>query len=251
MIFCVALCFAACGGKAERYGDKFDHGTVDLKISDCGLSEHVVRIDGKSDTTVFFEGHEYSFSLRPGTHRIHVWADVEGVFVIGDVAYVEAVSTGGVLPYPERFFSSATTVTVDPDGVHSVVALMKGHLRELVLVVDGFSEGVESIRGRLSGVAGSMNIDTEILGESSTVEMDFVRGEDGLWRSTARMFGVVGSVQTFRAEVTYLATRSDDRQEPSAALSEIGRGVFEKDLSDELRSFNDDKNSPMHLVMGL
>ncbi len=228
-----------------------EHGRITLTTDWSARGEgidipgsHHVLTNGDDEGRQTFTAHtnDHPELFAPGTHRLHLWHDAAGITVSGNTASVASLSrAGGFVGNPDWFFSAAMDVEIEADKVHPVTATMQQQVRELTLVIaptGGTTDKIESITGTLSGVAGTLDIDTGAHGTPSDVALTFTKiteGPDaGKWSATVRLLGVAGSEQTLTGAITFT-------DGSPAAVS------LDSDLSATLSTFNADKKTPIAL----
>ncbi|MDR2890096.1 MAG: FimB/Mfa2 family fimbrial subunit [Alistipes sp.] len=228
-----------------------DHGRVTLTTDWSERGEDVeipdawhVRVNGDDATRQTFAraSVELPDLFAPETHRLHLWHDAPGITMSGNVASVEAVILNRAAPRtvsadPGWFFSDAVGIEIEKDKVHELTVTMHQQVRRLTLVVEptgDAAERVESISATLSGVAGTLDIDTHHHGSPSHVALDFTKGTDGKWTATMKLLGIAGAEQKLTGTIVF-----EDGTPLSIAL--------ESDLSTALVDFNADKKTPLTL----
>lgn len=252
LIIAAAILLTACDVKDPIYNTPHpEHGkitlTTDWSARGDGIDipgSHHVRANGEEAGKQTFTAHtnDHPELFTPGTHRLHLYHDATGISVSGNTASVASVTrAGGIVGNPDWFFSAAMDVEIEADKVHPVTATMQQQVRELMLVIaltGGTTDKIESITGTLSGVAGTLDIDTAEHGTPSDVALTFTKiteGPDaGKWSATVRLLGITGSVQTLTGTITFT-------DGSPAAVS------LDSDLSAALAMFNADKKIPLAL----
>lgn len=249
---CACTFFAACDGNYNTSHP--DYGTVTL-TTDWGQrtggidlpASYTVQV-GDYSTAVGEATNTLDHLFLPGAYRLRVYNSPQRVFVTGNVATVgEDVpapgSTGRFLqPLPGWFFSCVADVAIEADTDHEFTAPMQQQVRRLTLLIEPMGNTrnrIQGIEGSLSGVAGSLDLDTGTHGDASNVALSFSRiatgSNAGKWTATVRLLGIVpGSPQTLTAEIRFL-----DGTPASVSLV--------SDLSAGLSAFNTDKMYPLTL----
>lgn len=183
----------------------------------------------------------------PATYRALVCNTADHIAVSGTTASVEAASVAApsalslVDNAPGWFFSCAMDMPIEKDKTQNFTAIMRQQVRQLTLVIEpvgGTADRIESIAGTLSGVAGTLDIDTQTHGSPSNVALTFtkiVSGPDaGKWSATVRLLGVAGSRQQLGAVVAFTGNTP-------APID------LDSDLTTALAGFNSDKKTPLTL----
>ncbi len=238
-------------GKIVLTADKSQHGQdVDIRGS------YHARVDGDQARQQSFttKVKELAGLYEPGEHRIVVWHDAEGIDVNGNTAAVGTTNvmwdgelTPGrgefLIPDPGWLFSCAMDVAVKPDKVNLVTAVMTPRVRQLTLIVEPVGETIdriENITAMISGVAGTIDLDSGAHGTPSCVMLPFTRidsGPDaGKWSATVRLVGIADG-----AEAQLTGTISFVGGSPADV-------ALESDLGGALAGFNDGDEAP--LVIG-
>jgi hypothetical protein len=211
--------------------------------------EYNVRADGDESAKRTFTQtvSEHPDLFEPGTHRLHAWNDAEGVTVSGNTASVATITTNRAAPtmlesLPGWFFSCALDAEIESDTRHEVSVHMRQQVRELTLIIEPTAEGsdrIERVSARLSGVAGTLDIDTGEHGMPSDIYLDFTKitqgPNAGRWVVTARVLGIVGTEQRLTGTIMFSA---------SYGTPDIR---FESDMSSTLVGFNVDKPATLAL----
>ncbi len=245
---------ASCGEKEPTpptYNtDHPEHGKITLTTDWSQRGEgidipgsHHVRANGdeagKQTFTAATNDHPELFD--PGTHRLHVWHDAAGITVSGNTATVAAQAgntrAGGIDTSPDWFFSAAMDVEVAADTDHKFTATMTQQVRQLTLVIEptgGTADEIESITATLSGVAGTLDIDTGAHGSPSDVALTFTKGADGKWSATVRLLGIAGAEQKLTGTIAFTGGTPADMP-------------FDSDMTADLAGFNDNKKTPLTL----
>ena len=243
-----AILLTACNVKDPIYETAHpEHGRITLTTDWSGRGDgidipdsHHVRANGDETGKQTFTAHtnDHPELFDPGTHRLHLWHDAAGITVSGNTASVASVTrVGGIHASPDWFFSAAVDVEIEADKVHPVTAVMQQQVGELTLVVEptgSTAEGIESITGTLSGIAGSLDIDTGAHGSPSGVALNFTKGTDGKWSATVRILGIAGAEQKLTGTIAFTGGTPDDIP-------------LDSDLTNALAGFNTDKKTPVAL----
>lgn len=244
--------FAAC---LDDYNTTHpNHGTVTL-ATDWG--QRTGGIDQPASYTV--QVGDYSATVgdvtatldhlfAPGAYRLRTYNTPQRIFVTDNIATVgedvpASGSTGRFLqPMPGWFFSCVADVEIEADTDHEFTAPMQQQVRQLTLLIEpvgNIRNMIQDVRGHLSGVAGSLDLDTGTHADASNVSLGFSRistgSNAGKWTATVRLLGIVpGSPQVLTAEIRFV-----DGAPASIPLV--------SDLSAGLSAFNTDKMYPLTL----
>ena len=159
--------------------------------------------------------------FAPGTYRYMAWNSCDGVTVSGGTARIDAVSAGEIEPMPGYLFTSQGEVTVTKDDTVRVALSMAQRTRDFhfdFTLTEGDPELVESVTGRLDGVAGAFDIAAQsVVGDAVAISLVFSRSGDKL-SADARLLGIVGRDQTLTMEIAF--TDRPQRKTTSVSLSE-------------------------------
>jgi hypothetical protein len=144
-------------------------------------------------------------------------------------------------PQPGWLFSGRLQETVEADKDYAFTVPMMQQVRELTLIIEptgGTAHKIESITATLSGVAGTLDIDSDTHGSPSNVALSFTKiteGTDaGKWSATVRLLGVAGSEQKLTGTIRFTGGAPGDMP-------------LESDLTTDLATFNQKKNEPLTL----
>jgi len=181
-----------------------------------------------------------------GAYRLYVWNPADEITVSGTTATVGAATgnVDGIGPFvhnaPGWFFSRAMDVTITGDRTQAVTAVMRQQVRRLTvrLAPDAAAEGqIAAAEGYLSGVAGTLDIDSDTHGAPSNVELAFTEittGPDaGKWTATVRLLGIAGDGQSFGATIRF---------------ADGSTATLTSDLTADMDGFNTDKIQPLELT---
>ncbi len=178
------------------------------------------------------EAYCHPVLFDPGTYPLMAWTDCDGVTVSEGVARIDVVAAGEIDPLPGYLFTARGDVAVIEDDTVRVALSMAQRTRDShfeFVLTEGDPELVESVTGRLDGVAGAFDIASQsITGDAAAIKVVFVRSGDKL-TADVRLLGIVGKEQTLTLEVAFT-----DKRHPKAAVV---------DLSEALASFH----SNMHI----
>jgi hypothetical protein len=176
-----------------------------------------------------------------GTYNILLWNDVPNV-AVGAQNFVPATATAdyaaGEIGY---LFTGQQQVTVEQDNDYVFTVEMHQQVRELTLLIEptgGTADKIESIEASLSGVAGTLDPDSDAHGSPANVALTFSKittGDNaGKWTATVRLLGIAGSEQKLTGTITFAGGSPGDMPLTS-------------DLSTNLAQFNVDKKTPLTL----
>ena len=252
LIAAAAILLTACNVKDPIYETAHpEHGRITLTTDWSGRGEgidipasHHVRANGDEAGKQTFSAHtnDHPELFEPGTHRLHLYHDAAGITVSGNTVSVASVTrAGNINASPDWFFSSAMDVEIEADKVHPVIATMQQQVRELTLVIEptgGTTDRISSITATLSGVAGSLDIDTGAHGSPSDVALNFTKittGADaGKWSATVRLLGIAGAEQKLTGTIAFTGGTPADIP-------------LDSDMTADLAGFNDNKKTPLTL----
>ena len=182
--------------------------------------------------------------FNPGTYLMTACNLPERVSISGTNATLESLSdsTGAyVASLPGWLFTNAQNVSIEADKEHALTAPMQQQIRQLSLIIgaeDGLADKIGSISGQLSGVARSLDFNTQEHKEASNARMEFHQlssgPNTGKWMVTVRLLGITGNEQNLSATITY----KDPGRQPLS---------LESCLSAALKDFNLDKTQPLFL----
>ena len=185
--------------------------------------------------------HVPDYLFEPGNYTLVAHNLANGIAVSGTTATVATTNGSFITANPDWFFTAVQEVTIDIDTDHKFTATIRQQVRELTLIIEPTGDAadrIESIEGKLSGAAGSMDFATDTHGTPSEVELSFTKitsGADaGKWTATVRLLGIAGNAQQLTATLTY----TDDN--PQSHL-------LESDITASLADFNADKATPLTL----
>lgn len=185
--------------------------------------------------------HAPDYLFEPGNYTLVAHNLANGIAVSGTTATVATTNGSFITANPDWLFTAVQEVTIDTDTDNKFTATIRQQVRELTLIIEprgDAADRIESIEGKLSGAAGSMDFATDTHGTPSEVELSFTKitsGADaGKWTATVRLLGIAGDAQRLTATLTY----TDDN--PRSHL-------LESDLTASLADFNADKTSPLTL----
>lgn len=240
MIVGAAVLLTACDVKDPIY--ETDHpgkAEVTVKVDWSGIDPNIKP----ADYWVSYQGDELKaeadeftmHDLDPGSYTLYSYNKPEGI------AISETLATATYIATPLGWlFTGKLTETVEADKDYTFTVPMKQQVRQLTLVIEptgGTADKIESITATLSGVAGTLDMDSDTHGTPSNAPLTFTKGSDGKWSATVRLLGVTGSVQKMTGTITFTGGTPADIP-------------LESDLSSGLADFNTEKNEPLALNGG-
>ncbi|HJA15638.1 MAG TPA: FimB/Mfa2 family fimbrial subunit [Candidatus Butyricimonas faecavium] len=250
----VAMLLTACDVEDPIYDTPHpNHGKITLTTD---WAERGAGIDIPVSYTV--KVGEYSAAVNgttntidnlfvPENYRIHVHNTADNITVSGTTASVAAATASDGQPgvfvnnAPGWLFCGTMDVAIEKDKVHELTVAMSQQVRQLTFVIEptgGAANQIESIKGYLSGVAGTLDIDAGTHGNPSSIALEFEKltgdADAGKWSVTVRLLGTAGAQQRLYAQIRF----EDNR--PTAV-------TLDSDLSTDLAAFNMDKKIPFTL----
>ena len=120
--------------------------------------------------------HAPDYLFEPGNYTLVAHNPANGIAVSGTTATVATTNGSFITANPDWLFTAVQEVTIDIDTDHKFTATMRQQVRELTLIIEptgDAAERIESIEGKLSGAAGSMDFATDTHGTPSEVELSF------------------------------------------------------------------------------
>ena len=172
--------------------------------------------------------------IPAGKNIINIWNTTDNITVSDRLA-----TAGYTSGDPGWFFTGRKEVMIETDGEHSIIVYMQQQVRQLTFeleVADNDKYRFTSVNATLTGVAGTLNIDTETHGAPTTVALKFAEDiSDSKWKATVRLLGITGNKQTLTVIMNL------DGDHPSSY-------TVSSDLSNRLASFNEDKKTPLTLI---
>ena len=184
-----------------------------------------------------------------GAYRLYVWNPADEITVSGTTATVSPATgnVDGIGTFvhhaPGWFFSRAMDVTITEDQTQAVTAVMRQQVRQLTVRLNPSATAagqIAAVEGYLSGVAGTLDMDTDTHGAASNIELAFTEittGADaGKWTATVYLLGIAGGQQTFGALIRFADGSTD---------------TLMSDLTTDMDGFNADKIQPLELTAAL
>lgn len=247
----VALLLWSCDVKDPIYETEHpNHGKVTLTVDWSGIGAGIAKPANYNISVA-----EYSSMLAgdqnlldhlftPGTYAALAWNVAQNITIRGKTATVANSTTTkeAVSPIIHHapgwlFTAQLKNMVIEKDKHHNFKVAMKQEVRELTLMIEptgGTVDRIASISGHLSGVAGTLDMESGTHGAPSYVDLNFIKGDDGKFRATVRILGVVGSEQIMTAKVLFNDGGPSDQP-------------FESNMSSTLANFNSDKKTPLTL----
>ena len=189
------------------------------------------------------ETHAPDYLFEPGSYTLAAYNTPEDITISGTTATVAPETGNGtyISNAPGWLFTSVQEAIIEADTDHELTAAMHQQVRQLTLVIEPTGDAadrIESIKGSLSGAAGTLDFSTGTYGAASDVALHFTKiteGDDaGKWTATVRLLGITGNTQTLTATLTYTDGNPADTG-------------LESDLTAALQDFNSDKTVPLIL----
>lgn len=189
--------------------------------------------------------HATDHLFEPGSYSLVAWNPATDISVSGTTASVTSTADGCISGELGWLFTSVQEVTIEADRDHAFTAAMQQQVRQLTLTIrltGDAAEHVESISGRLSGVAGTMDFASDTYSAPSGVALHFTKitqGENaGAWTATVCLLGITGESQQLTGTITYAGDNL-----PSTPIA--------SDMTALLAGFNDNKTVPISLACDL
>lgn len=211
--------------------------SLEVNIGDYTWEVNIGDYTGTETSAIQAPAHLF----EPGNYTLVTHNPANGIAVNGTTATVATTDGSFITANPDWLFTAVREVTIEIDTDHEFTVPMGQQVRELTLIIEprgDAADRIESIEGKLSGAAGSMDFATDTHGTPSEVELSFTKITDGAdagkWTATVRLLGIAGNAQQLTATLTY----TDDN--PRSHL-------LESDLTASLADFNADKTTPLTL----
>lgn len=239
-VIAAALLLTACNTKDPIFETEHsEHGKITLTTDWSGISPDLAApgsykvVVGGYSATLTGTVNTLNYLFEPGDYTLHAYNEPDNIAVSGTTATADYSATPG-------WFYSCTLhgVAIDRDRVHAYTAVMRQQVGQFTLVITpggGTAERIAAITATLSGVAGTVDTDTQAHGSAVSVPLVFSKGADGRWTATVRLLGIVEDVQQ-RLAGTITFT--------DGVPADI---VLESDLTGDLTAFNAEKNTPLSL----
>lgn len=211
--------------------------SLEVNIGDYTWEVNIGDYTGTETSAIQAPAHLF----EPGNYTLVAHNPANGIAVSGTTATVATTNGSFITANPDWLLTAVQEVTINADTDHEFTATMRQQVRELTLIIEPTGDAadrIESIEGKLSGAAGSMDFATDTHGTPSEVELSFTKITDGAdagkWTATVWLLGIAGNAQQLTATLTY----TDDN--PRSHL-------LESDLTASLADFNADKATPLIL----
>ncbi len=216
-----------------------EHGkislTVDWSQRGAGIEipgSHTVRM-GEHSASLTGTTNKIDHSFAPGDYTIYVHSPAANTAVSGTMATADYASD-----FPGWLFTGKEDVEVLKDVHHEFTVVMMQQVRQLTLVIEptgGTTDRIETITGRLSGVAGGYDMASGVHSAACDVVLVFAKDTDGKWKATVRLLGVTGTEQLLTGTITFTGGSPGDMP-------------LNSDLTAALATFNDNKKEPLTLT---
>lgn len=241
MTFVAAMLFTACDVKDPIYDTSHpDKAQITVTVDWNGIDPNITKpaeytavLNETKYQNIPTAKESYTFpDFAPGTYTAYLYNEVAQIPVAGNIATADY--TKGTLDW---LFTGRLQETMEADKNYRFTVPMLQQVRELTLVIEptgGTADRVASITASLSGVAGTLDIDSNAHGSPASVALTFTKGADGKWSATTRLLGVTGNEQKLTGTITFSDSSPDDMS-------------LESDLSTSLAAFNEKKNEPLSL----
>lgn len=183
--------------------------------------------------------HCHPDPLPPGTHTLLVYNEPQGITLDGHTAAVNTTADGLLIALPEYLYSATRELAVIRDDTTHVSIGMKRLLIPLSMRVSidrEYADKLADIKASLSGVSGTVELDTWQIGEDHrSVMLDAALVEE-----TSRS----GSEKKIELRCRIIGICSDCDQKLTITLTDKDGNVntVTSDLSDELEDINTSKD---------
>ena len=217
-----------------------DKGVVEIStdwsdaISESDIpSAYYLKTDDDSPVETGEKTVRYPKLLTPGKHMFSAYNIPDGIHVNGAGASVTLSGNGLLNPMPGYLFSSVKEVDVLQDHILQVDMPMKRRvcpIRLKLTLTGGKPEEIAHVEATLSGVAGSVNLHSGVIGDESFSLMPVITPTDGTLRSSAEVemrCRVLGVNPRQRQLLSVTLTMKDGHQEEIIS-----------DLTDRLKDVN-------------
>lgn len=244
----ISLLLAGCDVKDPIYDTAHpEHGKITITTDWSKIGEGLTAPEsyqikvGDYMTTANSATHTLDHLFAPQDYHAYIYSTADNIAVNGTTASVAIVGPSGGLGAaihntPQWFFACATNLTIGKDKDYEFTATMQQQVRQLTLVIEptgNSAQRIESISAKLSGVAGTLDIDNGTYGSPSVVSLPFSKGADGKWSATVRLLGTT-DMPTLDGTISF----TSGNPEPI---------LFDSDLTASLSTFNNDKRTPLTL----
>ena len=249
LFICIAaLLMQSCDVKDPIYEtDHPDKAKITVTADWSGIGQGLTKPTGykvaygSEILTAMADKYTFANLLAPGSYTVYFYNEVAAIPVTDKTATVKTVAVGSLEPMPDWLFTGKLTATVAQDKHHEFTVQMAQQVRQLTLIIEptgGTADKITGITASLSGVAGSLDIDSDTHGMPSNATMSFTKietGENaGKWTATVRLLGVTGSEQKLSGVIKFTDGIPGDMP-------------LDGDLSAALATFNENKREPLTL----
>ena len=245
--FIAFLMFTSCV-KEEIYNTAHpDKGQINLitdwnnKGSDITIPQSYTVQAGDYTTVLKGERNTLPNLFAPGTYKLLVFNQAEKISVKEAKATVFSIADGYIESLPGWLFSYTADISLEKDKDYTVIATMQQQVRELNLWIEptgGTANKIASVRATLSGVAQQLNLSDGALSIDKNISLIFTKQPDGKYKATARLLGFVSISPKLTVKVAFTGGAPDE-------------AVQDYDLSNQLKTFNEEKNKPLSLAAQL
>jgi hypothetical protein len=205
---------------------------------------YTVRVDdysALSDTP----SHTLERVFDPATYPAWLHNEVDHIEMEGTTVSVAASTGMRIHNTPGWLFTCSTDIAID-GGHQQITVPMRQQVRQLTLIIapqGDYFDSVSAIGGVMSGVAGSLDWQTDVHSSPSRITLDFKKitfGDGaGKWRAVVRLLGVVPVPVRQRIELTVSLA------DPASGAT---RNIeWSSDLTGQLAGFNSGKEIPLTL----
>lgn len=144
--------------------------------------------------------------FEPGVHTLHAYTDCDKTSVADNTIAVDKLADGTIAPFPDYLFTAALDFEAEADCLKELTVAMSQRMRDLrfeLTVTEGEPARIESITGRLEGVAGIFDLVAQRpAADVFAVEPVFVRNGDKV-TAEVRLMGVSGGEQTLTLDLVF------------------------------------------------
>ena len=166
---CATLMLGSCAKDTLYNTPHPDKGAVVVSTDWSGRSleaikptEYILRM-GEEEQTVNADVNTFKSLLAPGTQKLLVYHQADGITINGTIATVNTLEDGSLNPMPGYLFSAYKEIVIPTDDTLHVAMPMKQHIRQLRLMLE-LKEGDEQIiagtSAKVTGIAPSVDLTT-------------------------------------------------------------------------------------------
>lgn len=234
-----ALLTTACVEKTICNTPHPDRGAVTISLDPAAAAEsYTAEIYGqKAD----FSASPFTFPalLAPSSYLMLVYNQPEGFTFENNTVRVEAETPDAsmIIAMPGKLRTQRQIIEVMADDTLRLTTLPAIRTRDLHIelsVSEGRPELIQSVNGKLTGIAGAFNMETEkISGSAVGTSLTFTRQDDKL-KADARLLGTMGDKQTLLLDFVFVDGGRTQQTEI--------------DLTQPLAGFNDDKTTDLRVT---